>query len=175
MNATTRATLMSSALHEWRTPPALFQQLHAEFAFDLDAAASDDNALCRRYYTERDDALIQPWDGRTYLNPPYGRQLPAFVRKAFAEVACGCCPVAVLLIPARTDTRVWHDCVMQATAVRFLRGRVRFAGATGAETDPAPFPSAVVVMERGQLRQPGGPRFTSMAIPRCAAAEQAVA
>lgn len=154
MNATTRATLMSSAQHDWRTPPELFATLDAEFGFDLDAAADDANALCSRYYTEHDDALRQPWNAVTWCNPPYGRALPAFVRTAFAEVDAGRCPLAVLLIPARTDTAVWHDCVMRASEIRLIRGRLRFGLPDGQPTDPAPFPSAIVVFARGELYVP---------------------
>ena len=151
VNATTRQTLMSSAAHDWRTPPELFATLNAEFGFDLDAAADAENALCSRYYTKGDDALVQPWDGVAFCNPPYGRVLPRFVRKAFAEVESGRCPLAVLLIPARTDTGVWHECVMRATAIRLVRGRLRFGLPDGTAPDPAPFPSAIVMFERGYL------------------------
>ena len=151
MNATTRQTLMSSAAHDWRTPLELFATLDAEFGFALDAAADDENRLCPRWYTEADDALRQPWDAVTWCNPPYGRALPAFVRRAFAEVESSRCPLAVLLIPARTDTAVWHECVMRATAIRLIRGRLRFGLPDGTATDPAPFPSAIVLFERHYL------------------------
>lgn len=151
MNATTRQTLMSSAAHDWRTPPDLFATLDAEFGFELDAAADSENALCGRYYAEADDALRQPWNGVAWCNPPYGRALSQFVRRAFSEVQSNRCPLSVLLIPARTDTAVWHECVMRATAVRLIRGRLRFGLPDGTPTDPAPFPSAIVLFERHYL------------------------
>ena len=151
MNATTRQTLMSSAAHDWRTPPELFATLDAEFGFGLDAAADASNYLCDRYYTEADNALVQPWDGVAWCNPPYGQALPAFVRRAFSEVESGRCPLAVLLIPARTDTAVWHECVMRATTIGLIRGRLRFGLPDGTPTGPAPFPSAIVLFERHYL------------------------
>lgn len=155
MNATTRQTLMSSVAQDWRTPPDLFDALNAEFGFELDAAADAANHLSPRYYTEADDALRQPWNAVTWCNPPYGRALPAFVRRALHEVETWRCPLAVLLIPARTDTAVWHECVMRATEIRLIRGRLRFGLPDGTATDPAPFPSAIVVFrgdEFGRLR-----------------------
>lgn len=133
-------TLFKSDRHDWRTPQALFDRLHSEFAFTLDAAASAANALLPRYWTAEDDALAQDWRGeRIWCNPPYGRMGHRFIEKAATSDA----DVAVLLIPARPDTRAWHEYILgnPAAEVRFLRGRVRFVGAPHG----APFPSAVIV------------------------------
>lgn len=79
-------SLFSSKRMDWRTPAKLFAELDAEFAFDLDAAADDDNAKCDMYFTKRDDALSRDWGGFTvFCNPPYGRNLGAWVAKGHAE------------------------------------------------------------------------------------------
>lgn len=137
----------SSANQTWGTPQWLFDRLDAEFGFTLDAAASPENALCARFFTEADDALTKDWHaaagpkGAVYLNSPYGRALPRFIRKAYAEGQKGA--TVVCLIPARPDTRVWHECCAKGE-IRFLKGRLRFV--LGEKTDaPAPFPSAIVI------------------------------
>lgn len=111
---------------EWSTPPDLFAALAEEFGrFDLDAAATSATALAHRYYTAEDDGLVQPWSGTVWCNPPYSR-VGAFV---------------VVLVPARTDTKWWHESAVEADEIRFLRGRLRFGNAKAG----APFPSAVLV------------------------------
>ena len=135
---------MTSETDEWRTPPELFEELDREFGFDLDVASNDENALCERHYTMEQDGLSQPWRGHVWCNPPYGRAIGAWMRKA-AETDEG--GVVVCLVPARTDTAWWHEWVTRATEVRFLRGRLHFSGG-GA----APFPSAIVVFDRRPSR-----------------------
>lgn len=136
--------LLSSDHMDWETPPNLFEALAAEFGpFDLDAAATHQTAKCARYYTPEVDGLLHPWEGRVWLNPPYGREIGKWVRKAYEEAQAGRATVT-LLIPARTDTAYWHDYVMKADVIRFLRGRVRFLR-DGQAASVAPFPSAVVV------------------------------
>ena len=138
------SALFQSNRHDWQTPPELFEPLHAEFGFTLDAAASAENALLPRYWTAEDDALTQDWTGeRVYCNPPYGRSGHRFIRKAAERRAA----VAVLLVPARPDTAAWHECVLGVAEIRFIRGRVRFVGAQHG----APFPSAILVY-REELR-----------------------
>ena len=131
---------------DWETPPELFAAYHREFGFTLDAAALPHNAKCARFFTPDDDGLAQDWGRETvWLNPPYGRQIPRWIRRAWQASQGGA--TVVLLLPARTDTAWWHDYAAKGE-VRFLRGRVRFVGAT----DEAPFPSAVVV-----FRPPASP------------------
>lgn len=135
--------LHSSRDHDWETPPALFDTLAAEFGpFDLDVCALPETAKCARYFTPDDDGLAQPWHGRCWMNPPYGREIGKWIAKARAEAEAGRA-TTVCLLPARTDTAYWHDHVMKADGIRFLRGRVHFR--RGARSGPAPFPSAVVV------------------------------
>ena len=140
------APLMSSGRDDWRTPAAVFELLHAEFGFTVDAAADPSNALLARYWTRDHDGAMRSWAGeRVYCNPPYSRaggQARFLARAAMREA-----DVAVLLIPARTDTAAWHEHVMTAASeVRFVRGRLRFEGAASS----APFPSAIVVFRAGE-------------------------
>ena len=128
----------SSASVEWATPWTLFNELDAEFAFTLDVCATEDNAKCQRFYSPAEDGLRQEWHGTCWMNPPYGRTIGEWVAKAH-ESAKSDDTLVVCLLPARTDTRWWHDHVMGAEQ-RFLKGRVRFNDA-----GPAPFPSCVVI------------------------------
>jgi site-specific DNA-methyltransferase (adenine-specific) len=135
--------IFSSNTDEWATPKNLFRALDAEFNFTLDPCADETNAKCARYFTEADDGLAQPWDGIVFMNPPYGRDIGKWVKKAYEESLRGA--TVVCLIPARTDTAYWHDYAMQADEVRFIRGRLHFGGEHERTAHNAPFPSAVVV------------------------------
>lgn len=130
----------SSATDNWATPQDLFDRINAVFRFTLDAAASAENAKCARYFTREQDGLVQDW-GRevVWLNSPYGREIGKWIGKARAAAEQGA--TVVCLVPARTDTAWWHDHVIPAGEVTFLRGRLRFGNATAG----APFPSAIVV------------------------------
>ncbi len=138
--------LLSSKNHDWRTPIRLFNALDAQYNFGLDAAASKENALCTCYYTEENNALELDWAGfgNVFCNPPYGRQLSKFVEKAYQQWEKHNV-TSVLLIPARTDTRIWQEIVLKHCEVTYLKGRLKFLLPDGRETDPAPFPSAIVV------------------------------
>ena len=137
--------LFSSAKQDWTTPKWLFAQLDAEFGFEIDAAASPDNALCPRFFTEADDALTLAWRGRFFLNPPYGKAVDGFVRHAWEQVyAYGHADRGAILIAARTDTRFWRQYALRGAEVRFVEGRLKF----GNMGSPAPFPSAVLVFDR---------------------------
>lgn len=109
-----------------------------EFHFELDVCATPENAKCRRFYTKEQDGLAQPWTGRVWCNPPYGREIGKWVKKAFETAAGG---FAVMLLPARTDTRWFHDYIYGKAEVRFIRGRLKF----GDSKNSAPFPSMVVI------------------------------
>jgi len=125
---------------EWATPRPLFAELESEFGpFDLDAAATAENAKASRYFTLTDDGLSQQWTGRVWLNAPYGREVGQWLRKAAHSAQEGATVVA--LVPARPDTAWWRDATATASLVRMLPGRLRF----GAGDMPAPFPSAVLV------------------------------
>lgn len=138
--------MFSSASDEWETPPELFAKLDAEFHFNLDVAASDANTKCKFYFTN--NGLDMPWDGVCWMNPPYGSKVGKWMAKAWLESAGGGATV-VCLVPARTDTKWWHDYVIGKDAeVRFLKGRVKFLKPGAGPNDKrqsAPFPSAIVI------------------------------
>lgn len=148
-------TLFSSKSDEWRTPDDLFDILNREFAFTLDVAATEQNALCAEYYTKQNSALLNPWHGSVWCNPPYSRKLAKeFVLRAVTEMRVSelqgpTLYHAVFLLPARTDTILWQELIFpHADQVRFLRGRLKFLGESGEETGTAPFPSAIVVFSQ---------------------------
>ena len=135
--------LLSSKKMDWATPQDFFDKLNEEFYFTLDPCADDFNHKCEKYYTEAQDGLQQDWSGeKVFCNPPYGRDVPKWVKKCYDETHTGDCLVAVMLLHARTDTRWFHDYIYhKADEVRFVKGRLRFGG----QTTNAPFPSMVVV------------------------------
>ncbi len=137
--------LLSSKKTDWCTPQYFFDKLNAEFKFVLDAAATDKSAKCKKYYTPQSDGLTQSWDcgGNVFCNPPYGRDIGKWVRKAYEESQKGI--TAVLLIPARTDTSYFHDYIYGKSEIRFIRGRLKFTDEDGKEAGTAPFPSMVVI------------------------------
>lgn len=133
----------SSKSDEWATPRPLFKAIEAKLGpFTLDVCATPANAKCKRFFTQAQDGLSQPWEGRCWMNPPYGRAIGLWMKKARDEAARFRGPVVVCLVPARTDSAWWHNYAAWGQ-VYFLRGRVRFEG--GKFT--APFPSAVVVFD----------------------------
>ncbi len=135
---------------EWETPQSLFDKLAASYGpFTLDPCATPENAKCERFFTEKIDGLTQSWENETvFCNPPYGRVIGKWIKKAYLESQNGA--KVVCLIPARTDTAYWHDYVMKAHEIILLRGRVRFVGGKSC----APFPSAVVVFKFSMLSVP---------------------
>lgn len=134
----------SSRSEEWATPDYIFDPLNKEFKFTLDAAATKDNAKCKAYFDKEHDALLRDWTGNVYMNPPYGKQIGMWMKKARMSVENGDANVVVCLVHARTDTRWWWQNVMFQHAVnvevRFVKGRVKFGGLTS-----APFPSCVII------------------------------
>jgi len=137
--------LFSSNRMDWETPDELFESVNREFGFTLDAASSHENAKCRRHYTEKEDGLSQNWGGETvWVNPPYGKELPKWIQKCAQEGRKQNTTV-VMLIPARTDTKAFHEHIYGKAEIRFIKGRLKFKGAkTG-----APFPSMLVVFRGG--------------------------
>ena len=123
----------------WATPQKFFDDLNREFEFTLDVCAISDNAKCSKFFTQEIDGLKQNWDNEiVWMNPPYGRGIGAWVKKA-SEAMGG---VVVCLLPARTDTKWFHDYIYNKAEIRFLKGRVRFGG-----KGPAPFPSMIVIFK----------------------------
>lgn len=139
---------------EWATPPELFDPLDREFHFTLDACATAASAKCPRFYTEVIgpgtftpylDGLAQSWAGeRVWMNPPYGREIYAWTRKARDEARGGA--LVVGLLPASCDLAWWHDDIVGHAEVRYIRGRVRFL--TGGPYRASGFFASVVVVWR---------------------------
>jgi len=131
-----------SQTNEWATPQHVFDALNSEFNFTLDPCATAENHKCARFFTLEDDGLAHSWASeRVFMNPPYGRVIGNWIAKSYTEIDA----LTVCLIPARTDTRYWHDYCMHASEIRFVVGRIRF----GDSRNSAPFPSAVVVFVPG--------------------------
>lgn len=134
----------SSATEMWATPQDFFDKYNALYQFDIDVCASEENAKCSRYFTESMDGLSQEWTGCCWMNPPYGRTIKAWMRKAY-EASLGGATV-VCLVPSRTDTAWWHEYAVKGD-IEFIRGRLKFGG----HKNSAPFPSAVVVFKGKKL------------------------
>ena len=128
--------MFTSTTDQWSTPQDFFDKLNEEFGFTLDVCALPENTKCNAYYTPEIDGLLQMWHGTCWCNPPYGRGIGAWIKKASEAKA-----TVVCLVPARTDTAWWHDYAMKADDIRFIRGRLKFGGSKNS----APFPSAVLV------------------------------
>ena len=132
--------MFTSDTSEWATPQDFFDKLNAEFHFTLDPCATPENAKCGKFYTKEQNGLAQDWTGETvFCNPPYGKEISAWVEKCYKHSLSGEC--AVMLIPSRTDTRWFHEWVYGKAELRFVKGRLRFNDSKGS----APFPSLVVV------------------------------
>ena len=115
--------MYSSKTDQWATPEDFFEELDKEFHFDLDPCADETNHKCEHYFTKEQNGLKQDWGGhRVFCNPPYNT-------------------IVVMLIPARTDTRYFHDFIQHRSEVRFVKGRLKF----GNSKQAAPFPSMVVI------------------------------
>lgn len=128
---------------DWGTPPELFNKLDKEFHFTLDVCATYENRKCDRFFPPEMDSLKQEWKGVCFMNPPFS-QVKEFVKKAHDESAAGRCTV-VALMAARTDTKYFHNWIYKsANEIRFLKGRVKFVGASHG----APFPSMIVIWRR---------------------------
>lgn len=154
---TWRVATTPGASVEWGTPPAIYAALDQEFDFTLDAAASGSNAKHVRYLAKADDALALPWTNeRVFCNPPYGKALKAWTAKALME-ATEHDALAVLLIPARTDTIWFHENVLPHAEIRFIRGRLSYTLRGHSQNKMrAPFASMVVIYRPGSRHEGNG-------------------
>lgn len=133
--------LMSSNTDEWATPQLFFEELNKEFNFTLDPCSTKENHKCKKYYTKEDNGLLKSWCGEiVFMNPPYGREISKWVEKAYNENQKG--TLIVCLLPARTDTRWFHNYIYKKHEIRFIKGRLKFNDCK----QSAPFPSMIVVM-----------------------------
>jgi len=140
--------LFSRNSDEWSTPNDFFNKLDEEYNFVFDLACSKDNCKTNDGFTIEDDSLKQNWALITYetgggwlwINPPYSK-CKEFVDKAYSEMLIGA--KIVMLIPARTDTKWFHNFIYnkEGVEVKFIKGRLKF----GDSINSAPFPSMLVI------------------------------
>ena len=123
------------------TPEYLFRSLSQIFNFTVDVCALPENAKCERFYTPDDDGLSMPWEGGVWCNPPYGREISSWVKKAYEESQKEYNSFVLMLLPARTDTKWWWDWVQGKATLFFIKGRVKF----GDHNVGAPFPSVLAL------------------------------
>lgn len=136
--------MFSSKTDLWSTPWNFFDKLNDEFHFTLDPCSTHENAKCYKHFTIEEDGLLQDWGNEVvFCNPPYGRQIKDWVKKAYEESQKDNTTV-VMLIPARTDTIYFHEYIYHKAEVRFIKGRLKFGDAKNA----APFPSMVVIFRK---------------------------
>ena len=141
--------LYTSDKQNWQTPPEMLDLVRQVGPIVLDpCSASDNPTKAMMWYTEKEDGLAQPWskNGVNYVNPPY-KYADTWVKKCVAEWTRGCEVVA--LIPARTDTKYYHEWIFQtANAICFLKGRIKFLEPTAEgpkAKDAAPMPNALIL------------------------------
>lgn len=142
--------MLSSVDMTWETPQDFFDKLDEEFKFSLDPCATTDTAKCHKFYTKEQNGLIQNWEGKTvFCNPPYGSEIKNWVKKCSEEGKKQGTTV-VMLIPARTDTKYFHDFIYGKSEIRFIRGRLKFGGKQKG-SGSAPFPSMIVIFRNNQI------------------------
>ncbi|AFK05449.1 DNA N-6-adenine-methyltransferase (plasmid) [Emticicia oligotrophica DSM 17448] len=134
--------IFSCKTTNWETPQDLFDELDKQYNFTLDVCATSENAKCNEFFTPEIDGLKQEWKGMCWMNPPYGREIGKWVRKAHLEVITGRCRI-IALLPARTDTKWFHEWVLNKHEIKFIKGRLRFSDSKNS----APFPSMLVIFE----------------------------
>lgn len=155
-----RKLMFSNINNAWCTPQDFFNKLDAEFNFTLDPCATEKSAKCKKFFTAKEDGLKQDWVGNcVFVNPPYGREINKWVKKCFEESKKEN-TIIVMLIPARTDTKYFHDYILNKAEIRFIKGRLTFWDLDGEKylngdfknMTPAPFPSMLVIF--GQNKNP---------------------
>jgi len=147
-----RKGLFSSQSSEWETPQEFYDELDEEFNFDLDPCCTKKNKKCPLFYTKNENGLLQNWTefhGEGYIesvfmNPPYGREIGKWIKKAYEESKLGI--TVVCLVPARTDTKWFHNYCLKGE-IRFIKNRLYFKDQNG-KTGRAPFPSMIVIFRR---------------------------
>jgi site-specific DNA-methyltransferase (adenine-specific) len=134
--------MFSSETDQWATPQYFFDELNSEFHFTLDPCADEFNHKCEKYFSKEQDGLLQSWKNDiVFCNPPYGREIYNWVKKAYEEYNKGA--IVVMLVPARTDTKWFHEFIYKKAEIRFIKGRLKF----GNSKNSAPFPSMVVIFK----------------------------
>lgn len=139
----------STGKDDWGTPQDLYDALNEEFGFTLDPCADDNNHKCDKYYTVEQDGLAQSWaDETVFCNPPYSRRggQAKWIEKCYTEAEKNKI-IVVELLPARTDTKAFHDYILGKAEIRFIKGRINFEIQRGENGGRAPFPNMVVVFK----------------------------
>ena len=134
--------MFSSAKCEWSTPQDLFDKINEWYEFNLDVCALPENTKCKDYFTPEIDGLKQDWKDVCWMNPPYGREIGKWIKKAYEESKSEMVKGVVCLLPARTDTRWFHDYCVKGE-IEFIKGRLKFGGCK----NNAPFPNMIVVFK----------------------------
>lgn len=141
--------LFSSSNTTWETPQAFFDALNEEFKFTLDPCCVPETVKCKKYYTPKENGLLQDWSNEhVFVNPPYGREIVQWVKKAHMEARKG--TLIVILLPARTSTRWFHDWIYGYSEIRLIKGRMNFL-LNNKENGSAPFPSMLVIFNAGHI------------------------
>lgn len=142
--------MFSSENFEWETPSSIYDSINEEYNFTLDVCATHDNAKVKsNYFTMQDDGLSKDWRNEIcWMNPPYGKQIGKWIEKAFLSVTdpLSIKTKVVCLLPARTDTRWFHDYCIKGD-IKFIKGRIKFNG----HKNSAPFPSMIVVFDSNKI------------------------
>lgn len=130
----------SSKTDLWATPQHFFDSYNERYNFTTDVCADSTNHKCEKYFTKEMDGLQQKWEGVCWMNPPYGKEIKKWMKKAYESSLEGA--TVVCLVPSRTDTKWWHEYAMKGK-IEFIKGRLKF----GDSKNSAPFPSAVIIFE----------------------------
>jgi len=136
------ATFNLSKDNEWETPPDLFEFGCKLFNFhpEIDVCATAQDKKCELFIGE--DSLNKEWRKPFFMNPPY-QKVKDWIRKAyFSHIKYNVSGLALLF--AKTDTKVWHECIFHKAEVHFLEGRIKFFKNGEVSKNSAPYPSAFV-------------------------------
>ena len=163
MTDTNRAYIAQAKSTDWETPPELFDKLWDEFGgFDLDPCGAPGQHTAQKiwghagwvfvepgtdisnFYRTKIDGLAQPWFGKVFMNPPYGKGEGDWIARAYHQTQSGNADLVVGLLSVRTDTIRWHKYIHNKAEIRFLKGRLTFVGAPAS----APFPSCLVIWRK---------------------------
>ena len=140
--------IMSSNTDEWATPQKFYDEINKKFEFTLDPCATVQNHKCNKYYTKKENGLTKSWVGeKVFCNPPYGREIGKWIEKAYNENQQG--TFVVMLLPARTDTKWFHNYIYKQHEIIFIKGRLKFNDGK----QSAPFPSMLVIMNAEEKRK----------------------
>lgn len=117
--------MFSSKLDSWATPQEFFNKLNEAYHFDIDVCAAKDTAKCEKFFTKENSCLDKTWgEGNVcFMNPPYGREIGKFIKKAYEQSLIG--TKTICLLPSRTDTKWFHEFCVKGE-IQFLKGRLIF-------------------------------------------------